>query len=223
MKIFLIVLAVIVVIIALFMTFSLQICVSYIDSVPKIEVKYFLFKVFPISDKLASKLKGKKKIKKEDTEKKDDSLLEEPVKKKKSKKVSSNKKKKEKKKKNPAEIIETVLSVLELSVDDFKKSGKKVYIKDIYIYFLSCNEDACKCAVNYGVMNGIVYNSLALLSTIFTTDFESVSIGMRYNEPKNVYNFSFVVKVRLGTGAGLALKLLFNYGKTILKKSKEVA
>ncbi len=224
---FLTVLLIIFLIIAMLMSFSVSVDVSYIGGVPDIKVKYFLFKVFPIKKKTAKKIKGKKIKKKssdkQNTENSSEDKTELNSEKNTDKSSKKSKKKKSDKKKNTADLIDTILKLVEASSEDIKKSGGKIAVKDVYVYFLSCNEDAYKCAVNYGIMNGIVYNALGVICSLFKTTFKSVSIGLRYNQSGNVFDLSFTLKARLGTGVHLALKILINYAKIIYKKSKEVA
>ncbi len=213
-------------IIAMLMSFSISIDVSYINGVPDIQVKYFLFKIFPIKKKTAKKIKGKK-IKKKSSDKQSnenssENKTELNSEKNADKSSKKSKKKKSSKKTDTVDLIDTILKLVEISAEDIKKAGGKIAVKDVYIYFLSCNEDAYNCAVNYGIMNAIVYNALGVICSLFKTTFKSVSIGLRYNQSGNVFDLSFTLKARLGTGVHLALKILINYAKVIYRKSKEV-
>lgn len=196
-----IVLAAVIVVLTVLMNFSVVIDVSYIGGKLDYCVKYFIFQIFPFKKFFS----GKNKKKKTD-------------------KTIKSDEKTEKKSYSSENLIEKSAEITELirnSADDIKKAAKKIFIKDIYIDFVSRDEDACVCAVNYGIMNGIVYNILGIVCSLFKTAFKSVSIGLRYNQSGNIYDFSFKIKLKLWTGFKTALNILYKFIKTKLKKAKE--
>lgn len=193
--------AAVIILLAVLMNFSVVIDVSYIGGKLDYRVKYFIFQIFPFKKFFS----GKNKKKKAD-------------------KTIQNNEKTEKKSYNTENFIEKsaeITEFIENSADDIKKAAKKIFIKDIYIDFVSRNEDASVCAVNYGIMNGIVYNILGVVCSLFRTTFRSVSIGLRYNQSGNIYDFSFKIKLKLWTGFKTAVSILYKFIKNKLKKTKE--
>jgi hypothetical protein len=190
---------------------SVVIDISYIGGKLDYKVRYFIFKLFPLK-KFSGKIKNKNKK---------NSISE-------AKEENNSKKKfrigkKSGNTENLTEKIEDIMQIIECSVPCIKKTAQKIAVKNIYIDFISRNEDACICAVNYGIMNGIVYNALGLICSLFKTTFKSVSVGMHYNKSGNIYDFSFSLKLKLGTGIKTALSILFHYmGMMYNKKSDKL-
>ncbi|MBQ8905014.1 MAG: DUF2953 domain-containing protein [Ruminococcus sp.] len=83
-------------------------------------------------------------------------------------------------------------------------------IRDIEIDFVVANEDAAKCAILYGTVNMILYNTLAWLSRPFRVKKRRISVGCRYNSSDYRYDLSFTVSLcpllSLAAAIGLAAK-----------------
>lgn len=188
----------------LLMNLSISVDISYIGGKLDYKVRYFIFKLFPLK-KSSGRIKKKNK--------KNSSAAKENNSEKKSEteKNSDNTE-------NLTEKISDIMELIESSVPCIKKTAGKISVSNIYVDFISRNEDACICAVNYGIMNGIVYNSLGLICSLFKTTFKSVSVGMRYNQSGNIYDFSFSLKLKLGTGIKTALSILLRYAGMMYNK-----
>lgn len=65
---------------------------------------------------------------------------------------------------------------------------KGFHITQIYIDFVVADEDAYKCALNYGRISGLVYNALAQISNFFTADFKSVDIVAGFAKDKSKWD-----------------------------------
>lgn len=83
-------------------------------------------------------------------------------------------------------------------------------IRDIEIDFVVANEDAAKCAILYGTVNMMLYNTLAWLSRAFRVRKRRISVGCRYHSPDAKYDLSFTVSLcpllSLAAAVGLAAK-----------------
>ena len=260
MKIFLIILAVIVGLIALILFIPVEARFSYKEKKIFYIVKYAFYSI------IGSDLKKKpKKEKKPEKEKKPKKVKEKKVKKKKSEKavennvnsaeteshaatvcdslgeteettVTENKEqdKNEDKKEEKAETdksetnlsdkISFFLDIWSVGKKPLRKICKGFHFSKLYLDIKVADEDAYKCAMNYGRMCFAVYNSLELLNEIFTVKPEHINVYAAFGEEKSAYNVSFTVRFRLGTAVGAAIAFLWAYyfriHRTKVKKRK---
>ena len=250
MKIFLIILAVIVGLIALILFIPVEARFSYKEKKIFYIVKYAFYSI------IGSDLKKKpKKEKKPEKEKKPKKVKEKKVKKKKSEKavennvnsaeteshaatvcdslgeteettVTENKeqdknedKKEEKAETDKSDKSETNLSdkisffldIWSVGKKPLRKICKGFHFSKLYLDIKVADEDAYKCAMNYGRMCFAVYNSLELLNEIFTVKPEHIDVYAAFGEEKSAYNVSFTVRFRLGTAVGAAIAFLWAY------------
>lgn len=247
MKIFLIILAVIVGLIALILFIPVEARFSYKEKKIFYIVKYAFYSI------IGSDLKKKpKKEKKPEKEKKPKKVKEKKVKKKKSEKavennvnsaeteshaatvcdslgeteettVTENKEqdKNEDKKEEKAETdksetnlsdkISFFLDIWSVGKKPLRKICKGFHFSKLYLDIKVADEDAYKCAMNYGRMCFAVYNSLELLNEIFTVKPEHIDVYAAFGEEKSAYNVSFTVRFRLGTAVGAAIAFLWAY------------
>ena len=174
---------------------SVVVDISYIGGKLDYKVKYLFFKLFPLKKK-------KSRRKKKNTEKK----------------VHSSSESDEK----LAENIRTIRDIIECSADDIKKSASKISVRDIYISFVSRNEDAAVCAVNYGLLSGAVYTVVGIVSSLFKTTVKSISVGLEFNKSGgNIYDFSFSLKMKFGTGLKTVLNIIIKYVLRRMKNERE--
>lgn len=131
-----------------------------------------------------------------------------------------NKKKKSKKKsKEPAEKekgeltdkIDFILSTIDAAWSPLKRIFKGFRFSELYIDFIIANEDAYKCAINYGRFCGIIYNGLAALSRIFTVRLKTVDVQAGFGLKKSRWDASLSLDFRAGTVviAGFAFLITF--------------
>lgn len=176
---------------AVIVNISVIVDISYIGGKLDYKVKYLFFRIFPLKKK-------KSRRKKKNTEKKAQSSLKSDEK--------------------LAENIRTIKDIIECSADDIKKSASKISVSDIYISFVSRNEDAAVCAVNYGILSGAVYTAVGIVSSLFKTTVRSISVGLEFNKSGgNVYDFSFSLKMKFGTGLKTVLNIIIKY---VLRREK---
>lgn len=176
---------------AVIVNISVVVDISYIGGKLDYKVKYLFFRIFPLKKK-------KSRRKKKNTEKKAQSSLKSDEK--------------------LAENIRTIKDIIECSADDIKKSASKISVRDIYISFISRNEDAAVCAVNYGILSGAVYTAVGIVSSLFETTVRSISVGLEFNKSGgNVYDFSFSLKMKFGTGLKTVLNIIIKY---VLRREK---
>ncbi len=188
--------------------------VKYIGGSLKYKVRYSFIDLYS-SDKKTSKTKCKNTSKKSDT-----------IKEKNSEKISENKKeekpeeksKKNKKQKKPKESLDEKLEKISAIVDFVQASKKHVFnlvgnikFSKINVDFVVADEDAYTCAVSYGAISAGVYNIVGFLSTYFKTTIDKLNINLKYNNNKSIYDFSFLVKLKLGTAITSALGILVTY------------
>lgn len=83
--------------------------------------------------------------------------------------------------------------------------------RNFYIDFIIANEDAYKCAVNYGRYTTLIYNGIAQLSRLFTIRFKTVDIQPGFGLDKGRWDTSFSVSFRLGTAVIAGIWFLITY------------
>ncbi|MBR1592716.1 MAG: hypothetical protein IJ666_06885 [Ruminococcus sp.] len=117
----------------------------------------------------------------------------------------------EKKGKSLGDKLELISNIWEAADRPVLKIFKGFHFSDIYIDFIVANEDAYKCAVNYGMVSGTVYNLLAWLGALFTLRFKTVDINAGFALKKSRWDISAKVKFRLGTLVIAGIWFLITY------------
>jgi hypothetical protein len=84
---------------------------------------------------------------------------------------------------------------------------------NICVDFLVAGEDAAECAVLYGRIQILVQNLLALAGTVISVRRKKICIDCDFTADESRWNFSFQVKLRVGTAAAAALWFLHDYNK----------
>ncbi|MCM1357766.1 MAG: hypothetical protein NC205_04160 [Prevotella sp.] len=95
--------------------------------------------------------------------------------------------------------IEFIINIWDIAGRPFLKIFRGFHIKKVYIDFIVANEDACKCAINYGIVSGAVYNLLAWLGELFTVSYKTVDIRSGFSLKKSQWDASCKVDFRLYT------------------------
>lgn len=123
---------------------------------------------------------------------------------KKPKKIPKNKNKKEKtekvqnseKEKISDGKIEFFLDLIRSADRPFLKFCKGIRLSNVYIDFIVADEDAYKCALNYGKISGMVYNMLGWFSVIFNVKFRTVDIVPDFRSNESRWDISAKVSFR---------------------------
>ena len=132
--------------------------------------------------------------------------------------TSEKKKKKSEKKSDESaekgdftDKIDFILSTIDVAWSPLKRIFKGFRFSDLYIDFIIANEDAYKCAINYGRFCGIVYNGIATLSRIFTVRLKTVDIQAGFGLKKGRWDAALSLDFRAGTVviAGFAFLITF--------------
>ena len=134
-------------------------------------------------------------------------------------------------------IPEPLLERIEFFLDIWRAADRPVLkifkgfkISELYIDFIIANEDAYKCALNYGRISGAVYYILGWLSVMFNVKLKTVDInpGFALSEPRwdASAKLSFRPITAVIAGIGFLLTYLFRYfipGKLQERKLKKSA
>ena len=149
--------------------------------------------------------------------------------------ISSHKKKRRKKEKPPkepktlGEKLEALLDLWRAADRPVLKILKGVKLYELYIDFIIANEDAYKCALNYGRISGALFNLLGWLSVLFTVKVKTVDVNAGFALDKSLWDASVKVSFRLGTlviaGIWFLITYIFRYfipGKLQAKKLQKI-
>lgn len=104
--------------------------------------------------------------------------------------------KKTKKRKFPdiPEMWDKIMQIWEIASSPVKRLCRGIHFDKIYIDFKISDPDACDCAVNYGKMCIIVYNTLAVFNQMFSLSKKSINVECVFNKEKSIYDISFTVR-----------------------------
>jgi hypothetical protein len=91
------------------------------------------------------------------------------------------------------------------------KIFKGIKISELYIDFFIANEDAYKCALNYGRISGAIYNILAWMSVLFNVKLKTIDINPLFGQKKSQWDVSLKISLCLMSIviAGLQFLLLY--------------
>ncbi|MDE5584310.1 MAG: hypothetical protein K2J08_11490 [Ruminococcus sp.] len=123
--------------------------------------------------------------------------------------------------------IGSLLDIWETGGRPLLKVFRGFHIDKIFIDFIVADEDAYKCAVNYGRVSAVTYNLLAWLGELFTVSYKTVDIRSGFSLKKSQWDASCKVSFRLYTLAFSTVWFLWVYWFKILtpreksKKSKK--
>lgn len=117
----------------------------------------------------------------------------------------------EKKKRTVSDWIELLVGIWESAQRPLLKIFKGFHFHDLYIDFEIANEDAYKCALNYGKISGSVYNILGAMCTLFTVRLKTVDIFPKFGENKGRWDCSCRIFFRAGTVVIAGLWFLITY------------
>lgn len=208
--------------------------VSFIDGAFGYRIRYSFIPVLSGGDEKEEKKKNKKEKKKKDgsSEKdpKNDTVSEEKAD---AKKDSEKEKSEEQPKRKRlfgdriialSEKISSYVRFADNCRGPLKRLLKGICFTDIDFDFLTANEDAYVCAMEYGTVCAGMYSILGFLSGAFKTKIKRAAVGVKYNSSDSRYNISFSVKARVITlitvGIG-ALRAYLCKDKEAKKKEKK--
>ena len=129
-------------------------------------------------------------------------------------------KKKKKKKKEKEEIIfpDTLIDKADFVLDIWRAADrpilrifKGIKLHELYIDFIIANEDAYKCALNYGRISGAVYNLLGWMGVLFNVKLKTVDINAGFGLENSRWDAAGKLCVRPITAVIAGLSLLITY------------
>lgn len=134
------------------------------------------------------------------------------------------KKKKEKEKKSLDELVDMLVDIWGSAKNPLCLIFKAFKFSDLYIDFVIANEDAYKCALNYGRLSAVTYRGIAQMSRIFTVKLKTVDIQPAFGVKKGRYDAALKLHFRAGTFviAGLWFLVTFIFRVFIPGKIRKI-
>lgn len=134
------------------------------------------------------------------------------------------KKKKEKEKKSLDELVDMLVDIWGSAKNPLCLIFKAFKFSDLYIDFVIANEDAYKCALNYGRLSAVTYRGIAQMSRIFTVKLKTVDIQPAFGMKKGRYDAALKLHFRAGTFviAGLWFLITFIFRVFIPGKIRKI-
>lgn len=96
----------------------------------------------------------------------------------------------QKSEKSLSDKIEFILGILEAADRPLLKILKGFKFSEVYIDFIIANEDAYKCALNYGRISGAVYNLLGWLGAFCNVKYKTVDINPGFAQKNSRWDVS---------------------------------
>lgn len=109
------------------------------------------------------------------------------------------------------EKIEFVLDLIRSADRPLLHICKGFRFSKIYIDFMIANEDAYKCALNYGKISGAVYNLLGYMSVLFRVSYKTVDIFPNFKEKESSFDASVKCSFKLITPIVAGIYFLITY------------
>lgn len=94
-----------------------------------------------------------------------------------------------------------------------KKLLKLIKIRDLEIHLTVGGEDAAAAGMNFGKINGVFYNALALICCLFSVKIKKTEIRCNYENKAFDAEGSLLIKARVLSILALAVYILINYLK----------
>lgn len=133
-------------------------------------------------------------------------------------------------KKPLSDKIEKLLDIWGSAKNPLCAIFKAFKFSDLYIDFVIANEDAHKCALNYGKFSALTYRGLAVMSRVFTVRLKTVDIQPGFGMKKGRFDAAVKLRLRVGTIVIAGLWFLITYifrvfipGKLKGRKAKKSA
>lgn len=99
--------------------------------------------------------------------------------------------------KTVSDKIESLLNIWDIGGQPLLRAFRGFHIKNVYIDFIVADEDAYKCALNYGRVCNIVYNGLAWFGELFTVSYRTVDVQCGFSLKKSQWDASCKISFRL--------------------------
>ncbi len=94
-----------------------------------------------------------------------------------------------------------------------KKLLKLIKIRELEIHLTVGGEDAATAGINFGKINGVFYNALALICCLFSVKIKKTEIKCDYEKKAFDAEGSLLIKARVLSILALAVYILINYLK----------
>lgn len=137
------------------------------------------------------------------------------------------KKSKEKRPKTESEEkkskLEFILELWEIADRPVLKIFKGIKLSELYIDFIVANEDAYKCALNYGRISGAIYQLLGWLGVLFNVKLKTIDITPGFAMSKSRWDASVKVSFNLMTPviAGIWFLIIYIFKVFIPSRKKK--
>ena len=116
--------------------------------------------------------------------------------------------------------LEFILGLWEAADRPVLKIFKSIKISELYIDFFIANEDAYKCALNYGRISGALYNIIAWLSVLFNVKLKTIDINPLFGQKKSQWDVSLKISFCLISMVIAGLQFLIIYLFRVLIPTK---
>lgn len=116
--------------------------------------------------------------------------------------------------------LEFILGLWEAADRPLLRIFKGIKISELYIDFFIANEDAYKCALNYGRISGAVYNLIAWLSVLFNVKLKTIDVNPLFAQKKGKWDVSLKISFSLITVVIAGIQFLIIYLFRVLIPSK---
>ena len=116
--------------------------------------------------------------------------------------------------------IDFIIGLWEAADRPILKIFKGIKISELYIDFFIANEDAYKCALNYGRISGAIYNILAWMSVLFNVKLKTIDINPLFGQKKSQWDVSLKISLCLMSIVIAGLQFLFIYLFRVLIPTK---
>jgi hypothetical protein len=197
---------------------SLTLKLKYTDNKLDFRVTYIFFTLYPFKKK-----KKRKKSSKEETS--TESSEPTPLPETEVETTEQPGKKPTKSKRSLAEIIEIAKSVKEKlgivygsSSKGLRRIMRHIIVDDVMVDFTVRGADAAKTAVQYGIISGVVYGIIAILSSLTTLYINSCDIDCDFDGEESDITVKLKVKIRVSTLLTSGLLI----GTHLLRRRKEL-
>lgn len=116
--------------------------------------------------------------------------------------------------------IDFIIGLWEAADRPILKIFKGIKISELYIDFFIANEDAYKCALNYGRISGAIYNILAWMSVLFNVKLKTIDINPLFGQKKSQWDVSLKISLCLMSIVIAGLQFLLIYLFRVLIPTK---
>lgn len=116
--------------------------------------------------------------------------------------------------------IDFIIGLWEAADRPILKIFKGIKISELYIDFFIANEDAYKCALNYGRISGAMYNILAWMSVLFNVKLKTIDINPLFGQKKSQWDVSLKISLCLMSIVIAGLQFLLIYLFRVLIPTK---